>query len=290
MEPAFFSAAHLFYQDRQKSEEEEDLNEEMKGAAYKGILISSTECEFAMARGLHFCKMVGHSSLPVSGATSLGASGTGALAIFLKKAYLLDITTSDYDDEEIESNIAYNCKLNGVSALPHIKHNWGEPFPVRKPDWSLIIASDILLYTKQYENLIKSIKYLLEKYVSDKCEEQVEGPICDGRFLVCQEHEEISKMPVDAMQLVDSVMRSYNGDSHSLQSSNTKDLHKATSCLQGRESQSRPPSRLPEPCFLMSWRRRIPKKDEAYFFEGCKRARLLVQDFGSRVYCFSQSR
>ncbi|KAJ7536635.1 hypothetical protein O6H91_12G075700 [Diphasiastrum complanatum] len=217
-------------------------------------------------------------------------SGTGALAIFLKKAYLLDITTSDYDDEEIESNIAYNCKLNGVSALPHIKHNWGEPFPVRKPDWSLIIASDILLYTKQYENLIKSIKYLLEKYVSDKCEEQVEGPICDGRFLVCQEHEEISKMPVDAMQLVDSVMRSYNGDSHSLQSSNTKDLHKATSCLQGRESQSRPPSRLPEPCFLMSWRRRIPKKDEAYFFEGCKRARLLVQDFGSRVYCFSQSR
>ncbi|KAH9672930.1 S-adenosyl-L-methionine-dependent methyltransferases superfamily protein [Citrus sinensis] len=49
-------------------------------------------------------------------------SGTGALAIFLRKAMNLDITTSDYNDQEIEDNIAYNCTANGITpALPHIK-------------------------------------------------------------------------------------------------------------------------------------------------------------------------
>ncbi|PKI34515.1 hypothetical protein CRG98_045052 [Punica granatum] len=73
-------------------------------------------------------------------------SGTGALAIFLRKSFNLDITTSDYDDSEIEENIAYNCRVNGISpALPHIKHSWGDTFPEADPDWDLIIASDILL-------------------------------------------------------------------------------------------------------------------------------------------------
>lgn len=49
-------------------------------------------------------------------------SGTGALAIFLKKEFNLDITTSDYDDQEIEDNIAHNCNANSiVPSLPHIK-------------------------------------------------------------------------------------------------------------------------------------------------------------------------
>ncbi|GJS80722.1 hypothetical protein Tco_0730603 [Tanacetum coccineum] len=49
-------------------------------------------------------------------------NGTGALAIFLNKLYQVDITTSDYDDQEIEDNIAHNCTINGVSpVLPHIK-------------------------------------------------------------------------------------------------------------------------------------------------------------------------
>lgn len=44
------------------------------------------------------------------------------MAIFLKKLWQIDITTSDYDDQEIEDNIAYNCKINGVTpALPHMK-------------------------------------------------------------------------------------------------------------------------------------------------------------------------
>ncbi|XP_010543202.1 PREDICTED: protein N-methyltransferase NNT1 isoform X2 [Tarenaya hassleriana] len=92
-------------------------------------------------------------------------SGTGALAIFLKKVSDIDITTSDYDDQEIEENIAHNCIANGVvPALPHIRHTWGDTFPVAEPDWDLIIASDILLYVKQYSNLIKSLSFLLKSY------------------------------------------------------------------------------------------------------------------------------
>ncbi|CAA7061837.1 unnamed protein product [Microthlaspi erraticum] len=92
-------------------------------------------------------------------------SGTGALAIFLKKEFNLDITTSDYDDHEIQDNIAHNCAANNIiPSLPHIKHTWGDAFPVAEPDWDLIIASDILLYVKQYPNLIKSLTFLLKTY------------------------------------------------------------------------------------------------------------------------------
>ncbi|XP_076882777.1 uncharacterized protein LOC143531342 [Bidens hawaiensis] len=92
-------------------------------------------------------------------------SGTGALAIFLKKLYEVDITTSDYDDQEIEDNIAHNCRVNEVTpVLPHIKHSWGETFPNAHPEWDLIIASDILLYVKQYPNLIKTLCFLLNSY------------------------------------------------------------------------------------------------------------------------------
>ncbi|XP_042039482.1 protein N-terminal and lysine N-methyltransferase EFM7-like [Salvia splendens] len=98
-------------------------------------------------------------------------SGTGALAIFLRKSFKLDITTSDYDDVEIEENIAYNCRVNGVTpVVPHIRHSWGDVFPNPNPDWDLIIASDILLYVKQYPNLIKSLSFLLNSYKSKSSE------------------------------------------------------------------------------------------------------------------------
>ncbi|GAB4843945.1 hypothetical protein Ancab_013909 [Ancistrocladus abbreviatus] len=96
-------------------------------------------------------------------------SGTGALAVFLRKSLQLDITTSDYDDQDIEDNIAHNCRINGIiPALPHIKHSWGDIFPYNKPDWDLVIASDILLYVKQYPNLIKTISFLLKSYNKQK--------------------------------------------------------------------------------------------------------------------------
>ncbi|XP_006650829.2 EEF1A lysine methyltransferase 3 [Oryza brachyantha] len=91
-------------------------------------------------------------------------SGTGALAIFLRKAFQVDITTSDYDDEEIEENIAYNCKANSLDVLPHIRHTWGDQFPVLIPDWDIVIASDILLYVKQYPNLVRTLSFILKEH------------------------------------------------------------------------------------------------------------------------------
>ncbi|KAH7431495.1 hypothetical protein KP509_08G051500 [Ceratopteris richardii] len=94
-------------------------------------------------------------------------SGTGALAIFLKKAFSADITTSDYNDEIIEENIAFNCKLNGLTVLPHIRHTWGDPFPISRASFDLIIASDILLYVKQYPNLIRTLLVLLNNFANE---------------------------------------------------------------------------------------------------------------------------
>ncbi|PIA59401.1 hypothetical protein AQUCO_00400346v1 [Aquilegia coerulea] len=149
-------------------------------------------------------------------------SGTGALAIFLRKTFDVDITTSDFDDEEVEENIAHNCRANGMSlVLPHIRHSWGDKFPTSDPDWDLVIASDILLYVKQYPNLIKTLSYLLKSYkIRDK------------------------KTDVQ----------------------------------------------VPWPAFLMSWRRRIGKDDEALFFSGCEDAGFVVEHLGSRVYCISLSK
>lgn len=41
------------------------------------------------------------------------------------------------------------------------------------------------------------------------------------------------------------------------------------------------------PLFLMSWRRRIGREEEALFFTGCEDADLVAQHVGSRVYCIS---
>ncbi|XP_057520014.1 uncharacterized protein LOC130800475 isoform X2 [Amaranthus tricolor] len=126
-------------------------------------------------------------------------SGTGALAIFLKKMFQIDITTSDYNDQEIEDNISYNCMINGITpALPHVKH------------------------VKQYPNLIKTISFLLKSY---QPKENMLAP-----------HNEQDDV-------------------------------------------------LPDPAFLMSWRRRIGKDDEALFFKGCEEAGLQAKHLGSRVYC-----
>ncbi|OWM81730.1 hypothetical protein CDL15_Pgr007768 [Punica granatum] len=176
-------------------------------------------------------------------------SGTGALAIFLRKSFNLDITTSDYDDSEIEENIAYNCRVNGISpALPHIKReclligyvlsmgflidSWGDTFPEADPDWDLIIASDILLYVKQYPNLIKTLCFLLKSYKPRNKE--------------------------------------------SAASEDFLKLYHAGSILS-----------LPRPTFLMSWRRRIGKEEESLFFNGCEEAGLVVKHIVSRVYCVS---
>jgi len=164
----------------------------------------------------------------------------------LKKTFDLDITTSDYDDEDIENNICHNCTVNNISAFPHIRHTWGEKFPRDSSDWDLILASDILLYVKQYPNLIKTLCFLLQTWKPNS-----------GSVEVIQAGEHPSS--------------NVGGE---VQSDSRKNLVVI-------------PESLPKPCFLMSWRRRIPKEDEDLFFNGCKAANLLVADFGARVYCIS---
>ncbi|KAH7683418.1 Glycine/sarcosine N-methyltransferase protein [Dioscorea alata] len=112
-----------------------------------------------------FCDwLVQHKSLLIGRRILELGSGTGALAIFLRKSFGVDITTSDFDDKEVEENIAYNCRANELEVLPHIGHSWGDVFPSAEVDWDLVIASDILLYVKQYANLIKTLSFLLKCY------------------------------------------------------------------------------------------------------------------------------
>ncbi|CAI7738604.1 unnamed protein product [Closterium sp. NIES-54] len=44
---------------------------------------------------------------------------------------------------------------------------------------------------------------------------------------------------------------------------------------------------LTRPCFVMSWRRRIPREDEEGFFRLCEEAGMSVEDLGSRVFCIA---
>lgn len=159
-------------------------------------------------------------------------SGTGALSIFLQKSFGVNITTTDFDDKEIEENIAHNSRVNGLDVLPHIRYTWGDKFPTSEPDWDLIIASDILLYVKQYPDLIKTLSFLLKAY---KPKNDKKGGVAGEQVIT----------------------------------------------ISGKEVQ------LQWPLFLMSWRRRIGREEEALFFTGCEDAGLVTHHVGSRVYCIS---
>ncbi|KAJ4456850.1 putative protein N-terminal and lysine N-methyltransferase EFM7 [Paratrimastix pyriformis] len=88
-------------------------------------------------------------------------SGTGVLAIYMKKMGW-DVTSSDYDDAEIEANIVFNATANHTS-FPHIRYTWGTPLPesLSGGKFDLIVANDILLYVAQYDALMDSLKRLL---------------------------------------------------------------------------------------------------------------------------------
>ncbi|KAF0912289.1 hypothetical protein E2562_013970 [Oryza meyeriana var. granulata] len=178
METAFFSAASLFHDSddpdemHMDTEQAQSMDYEERVHQFPGMELSIREFSshqlnanllwpgtFSFADWLVKNKSILHGRRILE----LG-SGTGALAIFLRKAFQVDITTSDYDDEEIEENIAYNCKANNLDVLPHIRHTWGDQFPVLIPDWDIVIASDILLYVKQYPNLTRTLSFLLKEY------------------------------------------------------------------------------------------------------------------------------
>eukprot|EP00249_Psilotum_nudum_P014757 c24987_g1_i2 orf=259-1194(+) len=222
-------------------------------------------------------------------------SGTGALAIFLKKALQVDITTSDFDDEEIEKNIAYNCELNGVSPLQHIRHTWGNAFPVKAPNWDLIIASDILLYVKQYGNLIKTIYFLLQKYTScrdtaspyharESFEEQKLYDIAVQEELEGFVEQNNTRDRSSSIKIVQKMCSNLTSSETGSILADRKDTNVNIFALNPGQTDEH--IKIPRPCFLMSWRRRIPK-DEALFFDGCEAIGLCVHHLGSRIYCIS---
>ena len=90
-------------------------------------------------------------------------SGCGALGIWLAKKGLT-VTTSDYTDTCIEENIQQNCMLNGLQPLPHIQHTWGTEFPAAAvSSFDTILGSDVLIYRREYVNLVKTLGQLLRQ-------------------------------------------------------------------------------------------------------------------------------
>ncbi|CAI0425390.1 unnamed protein product [Linum tenue] len=183
MDIAVFSPSALFAADDDDASDEETTETQQsyveRQHSFPGMDLVVREFSFHQLNAnllwpgsFSFAEWLVHNRLLIDGRRCIElGSGTGALAIFLRKSFDLDITTSDYDDQEIEDNIAHNCRENGVTpVLPHIKHTWGDAFPTCNPDWDLVVASDILLYVKQYGNLIKTLKFLLQNYKPSKKE------------------------------------------------------------------------------------------------------------------------
>lgn len=265
MEPALFSPAALFGPHEEEEEADEGLTRTAEHSPefaershdFPGMVLSIREFAFHEVNAnllwpgtLSFAEWLVVHQHVLKGRLILElGSGTGALAIFLKKAFAIDITTSDFDDEIIEDNIAFNCKANDLAKLPHIRHTWGDPFPTNGASWDLILASDILLYVKQYPNLIKTLLILLKDSVPEKA------------FTHCLESATTNNGILNSTKHLDSSAEHCKLPPGSIQ--------------------------LPKPCFLMSWRRRLPKEDEAVFFDGCKDNGLGVKHLGSRVYCIS---
>lgn len=99
-----------------------------------------------------------HSLLQGQNILELG-SETGALALFLRKSFggrHHNVRLQIYDDMEVEENIAYNCEINKLPVLSHIRHSRGEKFPVAEPQWDLVIARDILLSLRIQKKLLKT--------------------------------------------------------------------------------------------------------------------------------------
>jgi hypothetical protein len=107
----------------------------------------------------------------------LGAA-TGVLSVFLTRLAAdmawreahglggddgaLALTTSDYADDEIGPAIASTFALNGLPPPPHWAHTWGTlPLPPDLPRFRTIVANDVLLYVKQYPNLVATLVALL---------------------------------------------------------------------------------------------------------------------------------
>eukprot|EP00850_Spirogloea_muscicola_P006114 SM000028S10208 [mRNA] locus=s28:929670:931602:+ [translate_table: standard] len=100
-------------------------------------------------------------------------SGTGALAVYLASVLGADVTTCDYDDIEIEENIAFNCHSNGLAVLPHVRRTLQILGAYSHSLLSSLLGISSLQATSssEYGNLIKTLTFLLRKYQRSGTEE-----------------------------------------------------------------------------------------------------------------------
>ncbi|CAI5470272.1 unnamed protein product [Closterium sp. Yama58-4] len=208
-----------------------------------------------------------------------------------------DITTCDYNDASIAANIRHNCLANGVPPLPHIRHTWGEPFPIEQPSWDVIIASDILLYVKEYPNLVKTLRFLL--FGALKSHQAVQGKAGvragGGEGCLVGEREQagcslaglaVSKAARETGGGTDAgapKMQAQGKEREGGRGNARQRMQKQQRCRE----QAAADLALRRPCFVMSWRRRIPREDEEGFFGLCEGAGMSVEDLGSRVFCIA---
>lgn len=81
------------------------------------------------------------------------------------------MTASDLDDDVVTQNIRANAAANGVSesALRTLPHSWGRDLPrleqfVRDHGaFDVIVASDILNYEKEFDNLVSTLSVLMPR-------------------------------------------------------------------------------------------------------------------------------
>jgi len=88
----------------------------------------------------------------------LGAA-TGVVSIWLRRLGVAATTSDVVDEGEVARNIAHNAQLNGVGAISHVEHTWGEAWG--GGEFDVVVASDILLYTAAYEALVQTLMKLM---------------------------------------------------------------------------------------------------------------------------------
>ena len=101
--------------------------------------------------------------MPLGGRVLELGAATGALSAWLTLRGAAATTTDIDDDGVVASRVAKTFALNGLLAAHH-PHTWGDPVPraLLEPPFPLVVAVDILLYTKAYPALITTLQALLE--------------------------------------------------------------------------------------------------------------------------------
>jgi hypothetical protein len=136
----------------------------------------------------------------------------------MKRVSGWDVTSSDYEDDTITRNVAFNAALNSVS-FPHIPHAWGTLFPSDQGldifhylfdfdmelkylhqhvpllhlfsleksflgPFDVVIANDFLIYVSEYEKLAHTLQQLL-RWPQNQHHKTEESTLHKPHFIFC---------------------------------------------------------------------------------------------------------